>query len=101
MQAVGLSFVAAGVAAWISRPANGTGRLMTAVGISWYLVDLRSSAHPVLFAIGFCGFYLAPVIFTHLVLALPSGRVVGPARLVAAGLYATVLVTQPMRLITE
>lgn len=102
MQAVGLSFTTAGVIAWISRPDNGTGRLMTAVGIAWYLVDLRYSTDPAVFAIGFSLLYLVPVIFTHLVLALPTGRLSGRAeRLVATGLYLTVLITQPPRYFVE
>jgi signal transduction histidine kinase len=102
IQAVGLSFTTAGVIAWIRRPDNGTGRLMTAVGIAWYLVDLRQSTQPVLFAIGFCLLYLVPVIFTHLVLALPNGRLSRrPERLVAIGLYLTVVVTQPPRYFVE
>lgn len=102
MQAVGLSFTTAGVIAWIRRPCYGTGRLMTAVGIAWYLVDLRASTDPVLFAMGFSLFYLVPVIFTHLVLALPTGRLSGRAeRIVMLGLYLTVLITQPPRYVAE
>lgn len=102
MQAVGLSFTTAGVIAWVRRPGNGTGRLMVAVGAVWYVMDLRASTQPVLFAIGFSLFYLAPVVLTHMVLALPSGRLrARPERVVAGGLYLTVLLTQPPRYLAE
>jgi len=102
VHAVGLSFTTVGVIAWLRRPDNGTGRLMTAVGVTWYIMDLRSSAHPLLFAAGFCFFYLGQVVFTHLVLALPGGRLDWrPARVVAVALYLTVATTQPLRYLSE
>lgn len=102
MQAVGLSFTVAGVWAWLHRPANGTGRLMTAVGITWYIGDLQTSAQPVLYAVGFCLFFLVTAVFTHLVLALPSGRLATMAeRVVVAGLYASVTGSQVLRYLTE
>jgi hypothetical protein len=58
-----------------------------AMGIVWCAVDLRWSTEPVLFGIGFSLFYLGPVaVFTHLVLALPTGRLATwPERLAALG----------------
>jgi signal transduction histidine kinase len=102
VQVIGPSFTAAGVIARLRRPDNGTGWLMIAIGITSYAADLRWSTEPALFAVGFTLFYLAPVIFTHLVLALPTGRLsTRPERLVTLGLYLDVLLTQPMRYITE
>jgi signal transduction histidine kinase len=102
VQLVGLSFTAAGVVAWLRRPANRTGRLMTAVGISWYIGDLQITAHPLLFALGFCLFYLSPVIFAHMVLALPTGRLTARSeRLVVAAMYASALITQTLRYFNE
>ncbi len=76
---------------------------MLAMGIVWCTVDLRWSTQPVLFGIGFSLFYLGPVaVFTHLVLALPTGRLAAwPERLVALGVYLNVLLTQPMRYFVE
>src|SRR6266508_6600649 len=102
VQAVGASFIIAGVIAWYRQPGNGTGRLMTAVGTTWYIGDLQTSAQPALFAVGFCLFYLTAAVFTHLILALPTGRLPGPAeRLVVAGLYVAVSVTQVLRYLSE
>jgi signal transduction histidine kinase len=102
VQVVGPSFTVAGVIARLRRPDYGIGWLMLAMGVAWCTVDLRWSTEPVLFAIGFSLFYLGPVIFTHLVLALPTGRLAAwPDRLVTLGLYLNVLLTQPMRYFTE
>jgi len=102
VQAVGLPFTVAGVWIWLRQPANGTGRLMTAVGITWYLGDLQTSRQGVLFALGFCLFYLVAAVFAHLVLALPAGRLgTGVERLVIAGLYLAVTGTQVLRSLTE
>src|ERR1700683_2961856 len=84
-----------------SKPACKSREL--AMGIVWCAVDLRWSTEPVLVGIGFSLFYLGPVaVFTHLVLALPTGRLATwPERLVALGVYLNVLVTQPMRYFVE
>src|SRR5215831_16809579 len=88
VQVVGLSFTAAGLIARFRGPGYGIGWLMTAIGVAWDAVDLRYSTQPAVFAVGFMLFYLSPVIFTHLVLALPTGRLAAlPERLVASGLY--------------
>ena len=103
VQVVGPSFTIAGIVARLRRPDYGIGWLMLAMGIVWCTVDLRWSTEPVLFAIGFSLFYLGPVaVFTHLVLALPTGRLAAwPERLVAIGVYLNVLLTQPMRYFVE
>jgi signal transduction histidine kinase len=102
VQVVGPSFTIAGVIARIRRPDYSIGWLMLAMGVAWCPVDLRWSTQPVLFGIGFSLFYLGPVVFTHLVLALPTGRLPGwPERLVTLGVYLNVLATQPMRYFVE
>lgn len=95
LQVAGLSFTTAGTVAWLRQPANRTGALMIAVGITWYLGDLQLSTHRALFAVGFCLFYLVAAVFTHLVLALPDGRLTTRAeRLVVVGLYVAVILPQ-------
>ena len=73
----GISFAVAGVALWLRRPANATGRMMVAVAVAWYIGDLQLSGNPAAFAVGFCLFYTSSTILTHLVLALPTGRLTG------------------------
>ena len=102
LQCVGLSFVAAGVIARVRRPDNGTASLMIAVGIIWYVGDLQTSTHPVLFALGFCLFYVPAAVFTHLILALPTGRLGGGLeRGLVIGVYVAASLTQVMRYVSE
>jgi signal transduction histidine kinase len=72
--AIGVCFLAAGLVAWWRRPANPVGRLMVAVGSSWYAAGLQGSGHPVLYAVGFWLTYLPAVIVAHLALVYPDGR---------------------------
>jgi signal transduction histidine kinase len=98
----GLSFTLSGVALWRRRPANPTGRLMTAVGLTWYIGDLQLSSRPMLFAVGFCFYYLTYGVMGHLVLALPDGRLHHAyERWVVFLLYAALLVTQTVRYVAE
>jgi signal transduction histidine kinase len=88
--------------AWRADPTNLTGKLLVAVGISWYLGDLQASANPVLFGIGFCLFHLAGVVFAHLLLALPNGRLERTSRRVIIGLtYVCTVVIQVIRFVVE
>jgi signal transduction histidine kinase len=102
LQVVGVSFTTSGLVAWLRYRDSAVGRLMVAVGASWFLIDLRYSLDPVLFAVGYCGFYLSSVVFTHLVLALPTGRLPAtPERLVVLALYVWAPGTQTIRYFVE
>jgi PAS domain S-box-containing protein len=71
----GLTFVAAGLAGWMLRPDNGTGRLLVAVGLTFMaLAALWAANNSLLATLGTAlgSVYLA--IFAHLMLAYPSGR---------------------------
>ncbi len=73
--AIGLTYLYGGLAIWDHEPANRTGRLMTAVGLTWFIgtLDRRRRSRPVT---------RSPsrsrtrprVILLALVLAYPSGR---------------------------
>ena len=71
---IGLSFVAGGLVAWTRRPANGTGRLMAAVGLLWLLGGLWESDHRLVYSIGAALGSVFLAAFVHLVLAYPRGR---------------------------
>ncbi len=102
MQAVGLSFLSCGTVLWIRWPGNGTGRLMTLLGVVWYIGDLQLVDHPVVFAASFCLYYTYAAVLGHLVLAIPSGRLQSRSELLlVAGLYAAPPVTQTLRLVAE
>src|SRR5439155_16530817 len=71
-------------------------------GITWYIGDLQTSPNPVLYAVGFCLFYVTAAVFTHLILALPTGRLPGRAeQWVVAALYLAVSTTQGLRYLSE
>lgn len=90
--AVGWTFVLAGTAAWLRRPANHLGPLMLATGIAYLARQLRYSEDALLFTVFFLLGDLPFALVGHSILAYPSGRVVGrwPRRLVVVG-YATVV----------
>jgi signal transduction histidine kinase len=69
------AFVAAGLVAWSRRTGNRLGPLMVAVGFAMLLRQLRYSFDPLSFT-AFYGFGDLPyALFTHAVLAYPTGRV--------------------------
>ena len=73
----GLSFIAVGVLAWARRPQSRVGLLMWAVGLTWFLGDLRLLPSSAAYTVGDMedGLYFALV--GHLVLSFPSGRLRG------------------------
>ncbi|WP_420032149.1 histidine kinase [Streptomyces sp. cg28] len=72
--AVGGAYVIAGLVAWRRRPANHTGPLMTAEGITWFFGNLQGTAVPVLFSLGAWWEALNMAVLLHLVLSFPEGR---------------------------
>jgi signal transduction histidine kinase len=71
---IGLSFCGTGVFAWIRRPHNRFGALMTGVGFAWFLAGLTEANDPWVYTLGV---YVAPlyiVLVGHMLLAFPSGR---------------------------
>jgi signal transduction histidine kinase len=90
--AIGCSFVLAGVAAWLRRPANRLGPLMLAAGLAYLARQLRFSENALPFTVFFLLADLSFALVGHSVLAYPSGRVAGrwSRRLVVVG-YATVI----------
>jgi signal transduction histidine kinase len=87
------SFVGTGLYAWWRRPTSRFGALMTAVGFTFMLGVLTASDDSVVFTAGVLLSSLYFVVFAHMVLAYPDGRLEKPwhARLLAAG-YAIALV---------
>jgi signal transduction histidine kinase len=90
--AAGLSFVLAGLIAWLRRPDNRLGPLLAAAGFALLLRQLRYSDDPVLFTVFFALGELGYALVGHAVLAYPTGRVTDRAEraLVKVG-YATVI----------
>jgi signal transduction histidine kinase len=99
---VGVCFTVAGAMSIRGSSHSQVGVLMVAVGTTWYLGDLQASTNEFVSAIGFCTYHLVTAVFAHLVLALPTGRLVGRLeRGVIGGVYATCVVTQVARFFVE
>jgi signal transduction histidine kinase len=83
----GWSFIGGGLVAWAHRPQNRTGPLMVLVGLTFLGGLLSAATQP---AVQVLGAWVRPLhlaVFTHLLLAFPSGRL--DSRL-ARGLVAAV-----------
>ncbi|MDG4859066.1 histidine kinase, partial [Streptomyces sp. T-3] len=72
--AVGWAYAGAGLVAWWRRPANRTGPLMVAEGVTWFLGNLQGTDVPALFAVGAWWEALNMAVLVHLVLTFPDGR---------------------------
>ena len=90
-----LPYVIAGLVAWRRRPDSRFGVLMIAAGFAMFLSSLSTGNSPVLYTIGILFDLLPAVLFLHVFLAFPSGRLerraervlVGAAYAVALGLH--------------
>jgi signal transduction histidine kinase len=84
-----LNYIGAGLIAWWRRPDSRFGPLMVAAGFVNFLATLDWASTPVVYTIGVALDLLAPVLFLHVFLAYPSGRLSGRLeRVVVAGAYA-------------
>jgi signal transduction histidine kinase len=89
---VGSAFLLTGFLASWRRPANRTGRLLTATGLSWYAGNLRYLGNPVTFALGAWLAELPVAVLAHLVFAFPTGRLESRAdRVLVGSVYGTIL----------
>ena len=94
--AIGLAFVATGIAARHQRPENRIGVLMILTGFAWFIGALTLSDHPVLYGIGRAFGTVSWGFFAWLVLSFPTGRLVRIVdRLVVAGTFLVVWVGIP------
>jgi signal transduction histidine kinase len=84
-----LNYIGAGLIAWWRRPDSRFGLLMVAAGFVNFLATLDWASTPVVYTIGVALDLLAPVLFLHVFLAYPSGRLSGRLEhVVVAGAYA-------------
>ncbi|MEU9983117.1 histidine kinase [Streptomyces sp. NPDC050856] len=70
----GLAYAAAGLIALWRRPANGTGPLMLAEGLTWFVGNLQGFDQPLLVGMGAWWEALNLAVLAHLLLAFPEGR---------------------------
>src|SRR5215211_8862069 len=94
-----LAYVLCGLIAWMRRPGSRFGALMIAAGFANFLTGLSWITSDVPFTIGQALDLLPPVLFLHVFLAYPSGRLQGRferALIVAA--YVTAIGLQVARM---
>ncbi len=72
--AIGLTYLFGGLAIWDHEPANRTGRLMTLVGLTWFIGTLDDSGIPIVNEIALALEDTTTVLLLALILAYPSGR---------------------------
>jgi signal transduction histidine kinase len=72
--AIGWTYLFGGLALWASRPANRTGRLMTLVGLAWFIGNLGVSDVRGLHELGVLFGGVAAAVLITLILAYPTGR---------------------------
>src|SRR4051794_3472225 len=98
---IGLSFCGTGIFAWLRRPHNRFGVLMTAVGFAWFLSSLTESNDAWVYTLGV---YIAPlylVLVGHMLLSFPSGRLETTAQrtLITIGYLTAFFVQLPVFLL--
>ena len=74
---IGWAFIGTGLFAWLRRPENRMGALMTAVGFVWFFSALAASGTPGVFIVGILFGALPYALLLHMLLAFPSGRLTG------------------------
>jgi signal transduction histidine kinase len=72
--AIGLTYLYGGLAIWAHEPPNNTGRLMTAVGVTWFIGTLASSGFGIVSELALALEDTPTVLLLALVLAYPTGR---------------------------
>jgi signal transduction histidine kinase len=74
---VGWVYLAAGVVAWLRRPSNYMGALMTAGAFAWIGAGFANTSVPALEAVGLILTTVPLAVVVHLLHAFPSGRLRG------------------------
>jgi signal transduction histidine kinase len=87
-----LNYIGAGLIAWWRRPDSRFGPLMVAAGFVNFLATLDWASPALPYTIGVALDLLAPILFLHVFLAYPSGRLVGSLeRTIVIGAYVATI----------
>jgi signal transduction histidine kinase len=100
---IGLSWCLTGLEQWQRHPGNRIGPLMVLVGFAWFGSLLEETSYSPLFTVGLFLPALYIAIFAHVLLAFPSGELVGRLRrgLVVAAYVDTIVLCAAAALFTE
>jgi signal transduction histidine kinase len=94
---VTIPYVVAGLFAWRRRPESRLGVLMVTAGFATFISFLNWSSNDLLYTFGVAAQFLPPVLFLHVFLAFPSGRLEsGLDRAVVAAAYGAAALTVPV-----
>ena len=94
-----VTYVLGGVLAWSRRPASRFGPLMIAAGFVNFLVTLSWTTNDVTFTVGQALDLVPPVLFLHVFLAYPTGRLQGRLeQVLIAVAYAAAIGLQLVRM---
>ena len=86
--AIGLIYLYGGLAIWDHEPTNRTGRLMTLVGLTWFIGTLNQVDQPIIRELALALEDTPTVILLALILAYPSGRLETTVDRVAVAILA-------------
>ena len=99
---IGWAFIGTGIFAWLRRPENRFGALMTAVGFSGCLAGLRVSTEPWVFIVGLLFITSQWALLYHMLLAFPGGTLQsGLARLLVAASYFSAWIVHPVQVLFQ
>jgi signal transduction histidine kinase len=96
---VTISYVLCGLVAWCRRPTNRFGPLLVAAGLANFLATLTWTTNDISFTLGQALDFLPPVLFLHVFLAYPSGRLESRfERAVVATAYVAAIALELVRM---
>ena len=99
---IGWAFIGTGIHAWLRRPDNRFGALMTAVGFSACLAGLRVSTEPWVFIFGLLFITSQWALLYHMLLAFPGGRLQSPIELLlVVCTYLSAWVVHPVQVLFQ
>ena len=99
---IGWAFIGTGIFAWLRRPENRLGALMTAVGFSACLAGLRVSTESWVFVFGLLFITSQWALLYHMLLAFPGGTLrTRLDRILVIGTYFSAWVVHPVQVLFQ
>lgn len=94
-----IAYVFGGLIAWSRQPASRFGPLMIVAGLLMFVTTLSWSTNDVAYTVGQAFDLVLPVLFLHVFLAFPDGRLHGRFERILVGVgYATAIVLELVRM---
>jgi signal transduction histidine kinase len=94
-----LSYILCGLVAWWRRPTSRFGPLLIAAGFTNFLATLVWAKHDIPYTVGQALDLVPPIVFLHVFLAFPDGRLKGRfVRVLLAAAYTTAIALELVRM---